>query len=126
MLTWADPPEGTESFAIAITDESPQGFFAHFLLKNIPADVLSLPIDCKNKCPGVSVTNSYGLRHYKAPEASEGVHTYHFIVYAMKGTTIPAEKYDDFRTQVKKRTIAEAEITATFKHDKENPLDKNL
>jgi hypothetical protein len=42
-LTWSDPPEGTKSFVVIVTDPDVPGNFTHWTLYNIPVDRRSLP-----------------------------------------------------------------------------------
>ena len=43
-LRWADPPKGTRCFALIVDDpDAPMGTWVHWVLYNVPADLLELP-----------------------------------------------------------------------------------
>lgn len=104
-LEWENPPRGTRSFALAMTDpDLPEalGFpraFAHWMLANIPASVtalaegasplgslpdgvLELPSDFVTlRIPGYA-------RGYAGPWPPDGPHRYVFTLYALKSERI--------------------------------------
>jgi len=87
-LTWADPPNGTQSFALIVSDpDAPNGVFTHWILYNLPADLRQLP----EKIPNHK-TLSDGSRHGKndfakvgfgGPCPPSGIHRYFFKIYAL-------------------------------------------
>jgi len=116
-LTWRNAPEGTKSFAIAITDPgNPNGYFAHMILKNISKETTSMSVDCRKTCPGEPVTNSWGKKHYKAPQQLYGIHNYHFMVYAIAAERLEAEDWNEFQKDLEYEALGVAEITAPFQH----------
>jgi Raf kinase inhibitor-like YbhB/YbcL family protein len=117
VLTWSNAPEGTKSFAMVITDPGhPEGYFAHMILKNIPAETLTVPTNCRKACPGEAVTNSWGKKHYKAPQQLYGIHNYHFMVYAMAAARVESDNWLDFQKDLEFEALGMAEITAPYQH----------
>lgn len=46
LLTWTDPPQETQSFALIVDDpDDPLGLFGHWILFNIPGHYRGLPED---------------------------------------------------------------------------------
>ena len=86
-------PAGTQSFAVTMYDkDAPTGSgFWHWLIFNIPADVMSLKSDAgnvsKNLAPAGSVQSNsdYGVPGYGGPCPPPGaIHEYIITVYALK------------------------------------------
>jgi Raf kinase inhibitor-like YbhB/YbcL family protein len=90
-LEWADPPAGTQSFALICDDpDAPVGTWDHWLIWNLPATLRKLP-------EGVAKTetvpelgdarqgkNSWPRMGYNGPAPPPGkVHHYNFVLYAL-------------------------------------------
>lgn len=133
-LEWEGVPEGTQSFALAITDpDLPAEFnfprsFAHWLVYNIPADARSLP-------EGASMTTSmpsgsqelnsdfvtfnipgFG-RGYGGPWPPDRSHRYVFTLYALKSRSIDLPADADltaFAQAILPVTIDQTSFTATY------------
>lgn len=100
-LVWSGVPEGTRSFAVAVTDpDLPEEFdfprsFAHWLVHDIPATVRELPDGASGSTllpEGAVELNSdfvtfrvpgFG-RGYGGPWPPDGPHRYVFTIYALK------------------------------------------
>lgn len=99
-LRWSGVPEGTRSFAIAVTDpDLPEEFgfprsFAHWLVYDIPANVRELPEGASRSAAmpaGARELNSdfvtFGIpgfgRGYGGPWPPDRQHRYYFTVYAL-------------------------------------------
>ena len=104
-LSWEDPPKGTKSFALAVTDpDVPEQFnfprvFVHWLVYDIPASVIAIPEGASPggkmpagsrelntdfvtfKIPGYS-------NHYGGPWPPDAAHRYVFTLYALKSESI--------------------------------------
>ncbi|MBK9283521.1 MAG: YbhB/YbcL family Raf kinase inhibitor-like protein [Sphingobacteriaceae bacterium] len=80
-IVFENIPKKTKFFAIIMDDtESPNGEFVHWVLFNIPkCDKIE-----ENTAPGVTGKNSLGINKYFGPCPPNGIHTYHFKVYAVK------------------------------------------
>ncbi len=94
QLSWANAPEGTQSFAITMYDpDAPTGSgWWHWLVFDIPANVNELVTNAGNIALNLapegaiqSVTN-YGAAGYGGPCPPEGhgLHQYIITVYALK------------------------------------------
>jgi len=114
-LSWTNVPEGTKSFCIINDDPDAMSTWSHWLVKDIPADVTSVP---ENSVPGVEVANSWGIKYYKGPRPPRGTHRYFFKVYALKIEKMKAENMKDFYKEAEANKIAVAEIYGTFKSPK--------
>lgn len=85
-LTWAHPPEGTESFAITVYDpDAPTGSgWWHWFAFNIPADVMAVSADSPLPETAIQLTNDYGATGFggACPPPGE-VHRYQFTIHAL-------------------------------------------
>ena len=91
QLSWSDPPEGTNGYAVTCFDPdapTPSGFW-HWLLVGIPADVTNLDegAGTADKAPqgAFHVANDFGEKKYDgaAPPAGDHNHRYLFAVHAL-------------------------------------------
>lgn len=89
-LSWKTPPEGTQSFALIVTDkDSPLGFnFVHWVLYDIPPDKHELPegIAKLEQLPDGSRQghNDYDRIGYVGPcPPGHSLHRYIFVLYAL-------------------------------------------
>lgn len=92
-LSWSNAPAGTQSFAVTIYDkDAPTGSgFWHWLIFNIPANVMELKADAGNIGKGLapagavqSVTD-FGQQGYGGPCPPPGpIHEYLITVFALK------------------------------------------
>lgn len=83
---WANPPEGTESFAIICDDpDCPGRTWDHWIVYDIPSDVLTLPENNSMKLPqgALNGKNSWGGSDYGGPCPPSGTHRYFFKLYAL-------------------------------------------
>lgn len=84
-LTWSDPPEGTEGFALVCEDpDAPRPEpFVHWLVYAIPADWREFEEGSVGGA--IEGENSGGKPGYTGPMPPEddGVHHYHFTLYAL-------------------------------------------
>jgi Raf kinase inhibitor-like YbhB/YbcL family protein len=98
-LTWTNPPSGTQSFAVVLTDKT--ATLTHWTIYNIPATAKGLPANVDHNFqsttvagaeqtisvmsqPPNAVTGFYGPCPPQPP-----VHTYVFTVYALDVATLP-------------------------------------
>jgi Raf kinase inhibitor-like YbhB/YbcL family protein len=103
-LRWVNPPAGTKSFALTLTDydTSAAGGLHHWVVYNIPATVSALPASVQN--PYSEGTNSKGSVGYRGfcPPPNGQLHHYVFTLYAL---TIPvvagtALTYDQLMSEI--------------------------
>ena len=127
-------PEGTQSFALAITDpDLPAAFhfprsFAHWLVYNIPADAHGLPEGASMTASmpsGSQELNSdfvtFGIpgfgRGYGGPWPPDGPHRYVFTLYALKARSIdlgPDADLPAFARAILPVTIDQTSFTAIY------------
>jgi len=133
-LTWEQAPNGTKSFALAVTDpDVPEAFkfprvFVHWMICNIPASVTSLPEGCSpgGRLPaGAKELNSdfvtfkmpgYG-KGYAGPWPPDTAHRYVFTIYALKTDNLaipPEADYAEFAKAVLPQTITTATLVALY------------
>src|SRR5258708_11555711 len=100
-LSWVNAPAGTQSFTVTIYDkDAPTGSgFWHWLIFNIPANVMELKSDAgnisKNLAPAGSVqcVTDFGQAGYGGPCPPPGpIHEYPITGYTLKTKTPPATK----------------------------------
>ncbi|CAN5201475.1 hypothetical protein BH10PSE7_BH10PSE7_13780 [soil metagenome] len=133
-LEWENPPQGTRSFALAVTDpDLPAEFnfpraFAHWMIVNIPADANGLP---EGASPGGMLTPGalelpsdfvtfhipgYG-RGYGGPWPPDAAHRYIFSLYALKSDRLEisdAADYVEFVRAVLPVTITTATLVGIY------------
>ena len=133
-LRWVNPPKGTKSFALAITDpDIPAHFnfpraFAHWLVYDIPAWARTLAEDVSARAvlPGdARELNSdfvtFGIpgfgRGYGGPWPPDAAHRYVFTLYALKREKLdlpPDADYADFVNAVLPVTITTATVMGIY------------
>ncbi|WP_397543888.1 YbhB/YbcL family Raf kinase inhibitor-like protein [Roseovarius salis] len=133
-LEWESVPEGTQSFALAITDpDLPPEFgfprsFAHWMVYNIPGDLRSLPEGASMTAlmpSGSQELNSdfvtFGIpgfgRGYGGPWPPDRAHRYVFTLYALKTRSLdlaPDADLPAFAQAILPLTIEHASFTATY------------
>ena len=95
-LSWSNPPDKTESFALVADDpDAPGKTFAHWVLFNLPVDRRELPADLDvekhfrdDARQPVEGVNDFGDTGYGAPCPPPGddPHGYSFRLYALDTT----------------------------------------
>jgi len=87
-LTWEDPPNGTKSFALIVSDpDAPNGTFTHWVLYNLPADLrqLSEGVPPQHTLPdGITQgKNDFDQIGFCGPCPPNGTHRYYFKLHAL-------------------------------------------
>jgi Raf kinase inhibitor-like YbhB/YbcL family protein len=80
-LAWDGVPEGTQAFALLVTDPDAGGFI-HWMLTDIPGDVRELP-EGQGDAIGVPGPTSFGPVGWGGPCPPSGTHQYVFALYAL-------------------------------------------
>jgi len=121
-LSWTEPPAGTQSFALIVTDpDAPTGTWVHWVAYNIPAEVRSLSegvVDDAGLSGGVHGKNSWGRSNYGGPCPPSGTHRYFFKLYALD-TLLSVEGDATQRrllAAMQGHILAETELMGTYKH----------
>jgi Raf kinase inhibitor-like YbhB/YbcL family protein len=79
-LTIENIPDGTKSLALIVDDpDASNGNFVHWIVWNIKPQEMIL----ENSVPGVEGRNGFGDFRYKGPCPPQGIHHYHFKIYAL-------------------------------------------
>jgi ribose transport system ATP-binding protein len=134
-LSWENPPKGTKSFALAVTDvDVPAMFnfprvFAHWMVYNIPAATKNLPEGASpggKLLPAAAKELNSDLANFKVPGVGKGyagpwppdaAHRYVFTLYALKKESLdipPEADYIEFVKYVLPQTIATATFIAIY------------
>ncbi|MFB3145394.1 MAG: YbhB/YbcL family Raf kinase inhibitor-like protein [Candidatus Methylomirabilales bacterium] len=87
-LRWADPPAGTQSYALIADDpDAPVGTWVHWVLWNIPADASgleeNLPKSASLPNGAKQGTTDFRRIGYGGPCPPSGTHRYFFKLYAL-------------------------------------------
>ena len=84
-LAWKNVPPGTRSFALISDDpDASSGKWVHWILFNIPSTFDHIDAGGKNLTAEVLFgKNSMGNLTYNGPNPPQGVHHYHFTLYAL-------------------------------------------
>ncbi len=122
-LTWGDPPEGTQSFALICDDpDAPSGDWVHWLLYDLPAQVRGLPqgIELDPELPDGSRQgrNGSGRLGYTGPcpPPGRGPHRYFFTLYALDARLglPPAATKAELLRAMEGHILAQAELMVRF------------
>ncbi len=99
QLSWSGAPVNTKSYAVTCFDpDAPTGSgFWHWVVVNIPANVMSLPLGAgdpasrKIPTPALQVRTDFGKPGYGGPCSPEGsnIHRYIFTVYSVDLESLP-------------------------------------
>ena len=80
-LAWGGIPEGTASLVLIVDDpDAPVGTWDHWLLFDMPSDLVGLP---QGGTAGTGGNNSWGQTGYGGPCPPGGTHRYFFKLYAL-------------------------------------------
>ena len=101
-LRWERAPKGTKSFAVTVYDpDAPTGSgWWHWVIFNIPADTMTLPVGAGKPDGGgapqgsIQSMTDFGQPGYggPCPPSGDKPHRYIFTVYALKVDQIPLNK----------------------------------
>jgi Raf kinase inhibitor-like YbhB/YbcL family protein len=113
-LTWDGVPDGTDSFALIVTDPD-AGNFVHWVLTDIPADVRELAAGVGDQV-GTPGRNGFGDSGWGGPCPPSGEHRYVFELLAVSeplrlgsGAT-----GDRVRSVASGATLARGELTGVY------------
>lgn len=111
-LAWTGAPEGTQSFAILVTDPD-GGNWVHWLQFNIPASASGLNEAVGGPDVGVKGVNDFGETGYGGPCPPSGTHRYIFTLYALDTTSSLSEGTSraQFESAIKGHVLGTAQLT---------------
>lgn len=120
-FTWSNPPSGTMSFAMVLTDMSIT--FNHWVIWDIPGSTMMLP---EALASGATLTNPDGAKQkqafgstvaYVGPCPSGQQHTYVFTLYAIDVATLPnvttSTSFANIVTAIQAHDLASATLSGT-------------
>jgi Raf kinase inhibitor-like YbhB/YbcL family protein len=87
-LTWTDPPDGTDSYALIMDDpDAPSGTFTHWMVYDIPGSARELT---HHGDAGKTLANDFGRPGYggPCPPRGHGPHRYRFTLYAVSAPAL--------------------------------------
>ncbi|MEG3753985.1 YbhB/YbcL family Raf kinase inhibitor-like protein [Psychromonas arctica] len=130
-ISWQGAPEGTQSYAIIMHHNAPDGIHWYLTLYNLAANITHLDNDFSlNKEQGQQGTNSINQKKQYAPPCSKGPgeKAYTFTVYALsEQVTLNDNTQVDSAVlldAIKEITLASAEMTVTYQRnqtEQQNP-----
>lgn len=122
-LAWTDPPKGTRSLVLTVTDpDAPGGTFHHWTLIDIPADRRALAenfSEAEPLGPMLQLRNGFGREGYGGPlpPRGHGPHRYVFTLHALSVETLDADPEADPATVIlglPEATLATASLVGLY------------
>lgn len=121
-LTWTDPPAGTKSFALIVTDpDAPAHTWVHWVIYNLPANARQLPEgvskDAKVQHGALQGSNDFERLGYGGPCPPPGEpHRYFFRLYALNAqlNLKPGASREQVEEAMKGHILARAELMARY------------
>ncbi len=97
-LNWTNPPAGTMSFAVVLTDKT--NGLIHSVIYDIPATLTGLPADVDKVYAPPDVAGAHQTTAYPqqnpprgylgpCPPPADAAHTYEFMLYAINAAILP-------------------------------------
>ena len=132
-ITWSGAPEGTEAFALVLTDPDvpmPDGF-VHWVIYNIPGTANALPEGIASDAatltePAAIAGTTQGLMGMRRPgyfgprpPAGGGVHHYVFALYALDADLDLAEglSREEVMAAIEDHIIGAGQVTGIFERE---------
>lgn len=114
-LRWSNAPVETKSFALSMTDpDAPNGEFTHWLVYNIPGDMVALVEGKVLNKVAPEIMNDFNQTNYGGPCPPAGKHRYIFTIYALDVESVHMTTKAQFADLVAEHTIAKAELMGTY------------
>ncbi|HSN16683.1 MAG TPA: YbhB/YbcL family Raf kinase inhibitor-like protein [Gammaproteobacteria bacterium] len=123
-LKWSGAPAGTKSFALIIDDPdapdpaNPQRTFVHWVIYDIPPDVMGLKEDASKDLPGGAHAgaNDTGQAAYTGPCPPIGRHRYFHKLYALDVVLPDLHNPDKAQllAAMKGHVLGEAQLIGTY------------
>lgn len=117
-LTWGPAPEGTGAWVLIVEDIDARAWI-HWVVVNLPANVLSLPEGASGSMPEGAVEGGtdFGPATWGGPCPPSGEHRYVFTLYALGeplvlGAEIAATQ---IRSDMYGKVLAEASLTGIYR-----------
>ncbi len=123
-LNWANPPEGTNSFALIFDDpDAPGDTWVHWVLYNIPADKEGLKEGASAAAEfedgSLQGLNSWGRADYGGPCPPSGTHRYFFKLFALDGPleTESELSKESLLAEMEGHVLESVELMGTFSRE---------
>ena len=122
-LTWSEPPQGTQSFALTMLDPHPvANNWIHWMVIDIPAETRKLEEGASGKqMPEGTreLTNSFGNIGYGGPQPPSGTgeHPYVCTLYALNTDSLDLDRsvsLAEFEEAIQGKVLDKAEHTGVF------------
>lgn len=120
-LQWQDPPAGTKSFALIVSDpDAPNGTFTHWILYNLPANLRQLPesISTQEMLSDGSRQgkNDFEQIGFGGPCPPNGTHRYFFKLHALDELldVAPGASKEDVLQAMKGHVLDTAELMGLY------------
>jgi Raf kinase inhibitor-like YbhB/YbcL family protein len=114
-LSWDDPPDGTESYALAMVDRDAEADnYVHWLVVDISPFTTELPEDAAN---GAMPAGASEVNPYAGPFPPSGAHDYEFMLYALSTphVEVPSKPtLDQFVEAIEPYTLETASLFGIF------------
>jgi Raf kinase inhibitor-like YbhB/YbcL family protein len=123
-LAWVGAPPGTRSFALIVDDpdapdpRSPQRTWVHWVVYDLPRDVLALDAGADLPSGARAGQNDWGRADYGGPAPPVGRHRYFHKLYALDTVLgrIPRPTKAALEQAMKGHVLAEAQLVGTYAH----------
>ena len=115
-LTIRDIPPTTRSLVLIVDDpDAPGGLFTHWLLWNIPPDVVHIDED-SSPSGAVEGENSTGEMGYMGPCPPSGVHHYRFMLWALSDNLALDEDStrEEVEAELEQYVLGRAELVGQY------------
>jgi len=120
-LQWSAPPAGVKTYALIVDDpDAPSGTFVHWVLYNIPGEVVAIPeaVTRTRQVPGLGEQglNSARQTGYFGPCPPGGTHRYFFKLFALDAVLTPAGEATaaDVVKRMQGHILAEAQLMGRY------------
>ena len=121
-LEWLQVPDGTKTFALICDDpDAPMGTWVHWVLFNLPENVLELPENVLKlevlKNGARQGKNDFGKIGYGGPCPPSGTHRYYFKIYALdkKLDSKPGITKKELLKTMEGHMLAEGQLMGRYK-----------
>jgi len=115
-LTWSAVPAGTRSIAILIEDaDAARGPFTHMMITNVSPTRTSVDLGAALPRDASAARNDNGTTDYLAPCPEDGVHHYHYRVFALDARVSrgPATR-EGFLRGIEGHVLAEGDLVGVY------------
>jgi len=116
-LTFSEVPQEAKSLTLIVEDpDAPGGMFTHWILYNIAPATLQL-LESELPINATQATNDFGIRNYGGPRPPQGMHHYHFKLFALDSALEnirPEARREDVYDAMSGHVIDQAELVGLF------------